>query len=81
MTVKCFVSLPDEVIPKTYKFVTLPRAGEEITLPGHLGEFIVELISHFPQKSRNSPRPTVQIHLRALTPKEVHHRPIGFLVH
>jgi hypothetical protein len=81
MTVKCFVSLPGEVIPETHKFVTFPRVGEEIILPGHLGEFIVESIAHFARETRDSDRPTVQIHLGALTPKKVHHRPIGFLGH
>jgi hypothetical protein len=82
MTVKCFVSLPGEASPEIFKFVTLPRVGEEITLPGHIGEFIVESIVHFAREpGKNSSRPTVQIHLCALTPKKVHHLPIGFLRH
>ena len=47
MTVKCFVFRPGEGSPEVYKFVTLSRVGEEITLPGHLGDFIVELIAHW----------------------------------
>jgi hypothetical protein len=55
--------------------------GEEITLPGRIGDFTVESIAHFARETgKNSSRPTVQINLCTLNPKEVH-RPIGFLVH
>jgi hypothetical protein len=82
MTVKCFVSLAGEGRSEIYKFVTLPRVGEEIILPGHIGEFIVESIAHFARETgKNITRPTVQIHLCASTQKKVHHRSIGFVEH
>jgi len=80
MTVKCFVFRPGEASPEIYKFVTLPRVGEEITLPGHLGDFIVESIAHMAREDGDSDRPTVQMNLCTLNPTEVH-RPFGFLVH
>jgi hypothetical protein len=79
MTVKCFVSLPDEVTPEIHRFVTLPRVGEEIDLPDHHEDFVVESISHFARKVGDDDRPTVQIHLRALPRKKIQQRRIGFL--
>ena len=80
MTIKCFVFRPGEAIPETYRFVTLPRPGEEITLPGHHDEFIVESIAHLARKAgQRGDGPAVQMNLRPLNLKEVHHRPIGFL--
>ena len=80
MTVKCFVFRPGRRRAKLYKFITLPRMGEAITLPGQFDDFVVESISHIARKSRDSSRPAVQIRLCTLTPTEVH-RPIGFLAH
>jgi hypothetical protein len=79
MTVKCFVFRPGEGSPEIYKFVTLPRVGEEITLPDHIGDFVVESIAHMAREAEDTDRPTVQMNLGTLNPKEVH-RPIGFLV-
>ena len=81
MTVKCFISLEGEGGLGIYKLATLPREGDEITLPGHRGEFIVQSIAHFAREPGDRFRPTVQIHVCALATKRVHHRPIGFVVH
>jgi len=80
MTVKCLVFRPGRYQAKTYKFLTLPRVDEVITLPGRFNEFIVESIAHIGRKSRDTSRPIAQIRLRTSIPEEVH-RPIGFLAH
>ena len=80
MTVKCFVFRPGRRRAKLYKFITLPRIGEAIILPGQFDDFIVESISHIARKSQASSSPAIQIRLCTITPTEVH-GPFGFLAH
>lgn len=78
MTVRCYVSRPGRRRAKMYKFVSVPRIGEAITLPGYFDEFTVEAIEHIGRECEDSSRPVARIRLCSLTPDETHH-PIGFL--
>ena len=62
MTVECFVFRPKGA-PETFKFVVLPRVGENVALPDH-HDFIVESIEHVARELSDQDKPTVQMHLR-----------------
>jgi hypothetical protein len=67
MTVECFVVLPDDGSPVAYNFVSLPRVGEGVTLPGYPageGDFSVVSVEHMPRAAGKPSRPTVQMHLK-----------------
>jgi hypothetical protein len=72
MTVTCFVFRPKQGSPEPFKFVVLPRVGEEITLPGYNDDLIVESIEHTARKP-NQDKSTVQMHLGV---KPMKHRKI-----
>jgi hypothetical protein len=65
MAIWCSVFRPGQGSPETYKFVTLPRVGEGITLPGHHDDFTVESIEHMARQEGDKDDPTVQMHLRS----------------
>jgi hypothetical protein len=67
MTVECFVFLPEQGNPETFKFVTLPRIGEGIALPGYGELFVVKSIDHMAREPENKVRPNVQMHLVTMT--------------
>lgn len=64
MTLRAVVFVPrDGFFPEEFKFVTLPRIGEAITLPDH-GTFLVESVEHAARKPGKKNRPRVEVHLQ-----------------
>jgi hypothetical protein len=66
MSLECMVIRPGQGNPETYRFVTVSRVGEGITLPGHYDNFVVESVDHMAREIEDRNPPKVQMHLCAL---------------
>jgi hypothetical protein len=65
MSIRCFVSLPEQV-PIVLKFEVMPRIGEEVCVPNDSRSgFVITSVSHFAREpSDKDGPPTVQINLQ-----------------
>ena len=66
MTVVSFVFLPGSGSPGRFRFRTLPRIGDQISLPDCNQSFLVESVEHIARELTDTDRPTVQMHLKSL---------------
>jgi len=66
MSIECFVFRPSAGSPGSYRFVTLPKVGEDINLPDDQKRYRVLGVCHMARKPKDDCKPTVQIHLALL---------------
>jgi hypothetical protein len=64
VAIRCFVFRPGEGSPNIFRFVTLPRVGDGISLPDYPSNCCVQSVDHMARGLTDKDKPTVQLHLK-----------------